>query len=305
MESDAASGVQMVAYREMLQAMEDRANGRLKFEIFHMGQHPYQPFDSLEVVRDGMSDMFQTEGVDVTGVLPIMGAVELPFLMPDEETALRIRDRHVSEIINPYLRENYNQFVVAGILLGGGSVHANKELNSFDAVKGQKIRVFNKPSGQFVEIMGGVPTTVEFEEIYGALDKGVIDGAMTAIWAAYDFKWYEVVSYSTLWDYFYGTDFFVMNLDSFNELPEDLQDILMDTAAEHQDINQKGCDELVFVNLAKAIYDYGAHITKMDLEFRAEVAAQVGSVIWDPWVKETGDLAVEFFKILEEEGVIQ
>jgi len=302
MESDIIASSHMVTWNEMLAAMESSSGGRLKFEVYHLGEHPYQPQDSINVVRDGLADMYQTQGVDVSGLEPILGAMEVPFMIPDIDTAYRVFNRTRKEVYNPLLESKYNQFMLGGILMGGGSVHSNKFLNSFQDVKGQKIRVFNRISGLFVEVMGGVPATVEFPEIYGALDTGVLDGALTSMSGAYDGKWMEVVKYHTIWDYFFGADFILMNMDTFNGLPADLQALMLDMGESWARKNHEDYYAITLSNMGRAIMKYGSNIQKMDPSFRAAVKAGCESAIYDTWKASAGPQATVFLQIVAEES---
>ena len=286
-------------WEEMCQAMTERSNGHLNIDCFHFGEHPYDGPDMINVVNDGLAQMAQMQGVDTSGIAPILGAMELPFVFPNVDSALRVKTAFLDEIANPFLQENYNQFVLAEWLLGGGSVHGSKELNSFEACKGQKIRVFNKETGDMVEIMGGTPVSVDYTEIYSALDKGVIDAAMCVTYGAYDSKWYEVIGHSTLWDYFFGSDLTVVGYDAFNELPSNVQGLVLDTAAEYEAKLQRDMSARIYYAIAMAMYNYNAHIVAMDPEFRESVASQLQPIVYDPWIERAGPEGAAYFDLVD------
>ena len=70
-----------------------------------------------------------------------------------------------------------------------------------------------------------------FTEVYTALERGILDAAMTGGDAGFGQRWYEVTDYINgpviSWD----NSAVVMNQDQWAKLPEDLQQILLEEAA--------------------------------------------------------------------------
>ncbi len=295
------NSVNAPVWTECFEVLGERTEGRLTVEVLWLGEHPYEGFDMLDVVSEGTCELGHTQGLDLTGVEPIMGGLSLLFLVPDEAAGKRVNDRLNEELINPYLADKYNVEILGAAVAGGQAVHASKELNSFEAMEGMRIRVFNKETADAIGAMGGVPQTMEGAEVYQALQKGILDGALTAASFAYDQKWYEVVKYVTKWNEFVFTDNVLVNLDAFNELPDDLKTILQDTVSEYA---VKTGDELLSKNvsaLEDAVGEYGITVKEMDPAFRAAVIEKVQPLVWDGWKERAGDMGDEFFDIVNAE----
>jgi len=181
-------------------------------------------------------------------------------------------------------------------------VHANRPLNSFEALRGQKIRVWSKETGDLVKTIGAVPVTVTFKETYPSLEKGIIDGGLTAIFAAHDYKWWEVVKYTTWWNFSFPTDFTVVNLKAFNKLPADLQAIVLKVGAEYEAKLQKELEMYTYYCAAKGITKYAVTMTGLTPEFHSSLRERMKPVIWDDWAKRCpGDLGERFLKVVDEE----
>lgn len=288
-------------WTECFKTIGERSGRRLNIETLWLGEHPYEGFDMLDVVSEGMCELGHTQGLDLTGEEPIMGGLSLLFLAPDEQVGRRINNRLNEELISPYLAQKYNLSIVGAAVAGGQAVHASKILNSFDAMEGMRIRVFNKETADAIKLMGGVPQTVEGAEVYSALQKGILDGALTASHYAYDQKWYEVVKYVTKWNEFIFTDNILVALDAYNRLPADLKTLLYDTVDEYSVKVQDRLAEQAEVALEKAIDEYGITVEEMDPDFRAAVIDKVPPVVWTEWAERTGDMADEFFAIVNDE----
>jgi len=83
-----------------------------------------------------------------------------------------------------------------------------------------------------IKALGGSPVRIAGGEIYSALEKGVVDGACWPALGALDYKWYEVAKYHVR--PVFGEDYnhLLVNVNSWNRLPKDLQDLLSKAAIE-------------------------------------------------------------------------
>ncbi len=74
--------------------------------------------------------------------------------------------------------------------------------------------------------------TLRPSEVYTAVERGVVDGfALSTVGMIVDAGLYEVTKY-TIDHPFLNTNFVViMNLDSWNRIPKNLQDLLRETAS--------------------------------------------------------------------------
>ena len=64
------------------------------------------------------------------------------------------------------------------------------------SLKGKKIRVHSASLGDYVEGAGGTSVTMSFGEVLPALQKGVVDCAITDAMSAYRGKWPEVIKHA-------------------------------------------------------------------------------------------------------------
>jgi TRAP-type C4-dicarboxylate transport system substrate-binding protein len=99
-----------------------------------------------------------------------------------------------------------------------------------------------------VRAFEAAPVAMSQGETFDALKKNIVDGTLVPIEALEGFKQAEVLKYTTLtYSAAYSQGFFVaMNLDKWNALPKDLQQIITDVSKEYEDITAKawgGSDE--------------------------------------------------------------
>jgi TRAP-type C4-dicarboxylate transport system substrate-binding protein len=107
----------------------------------------------------------------------------------------------------------------------------NFEATSSDTIKGRKIRIFG-PMAKYIEAIDGIPVAIPYGEAYQALQLGTVDGATLGIQALEDIKLKEVVSgYVTSPIAMNPSNAQLYNMDAFNALPEDIQNIVKEGTA--------------------------------------------------------------------------
>ena len=80
-----------------------------------------------------------------------------------------------------------------------------------------------------LEQVGAKPTVIPFNELYGALQQGVVDGMATLGNLMISQKFYEVTKYCYQNDWGIGLDKQMMNVGAWNSLSKEQQSILVDT----------------------------------------------------------------------------
>ncbi len=97
-------------------------------------------------------------------------------------------------------------------------------------LKGLRIRTFG-PQEQAVAALGGTPVTMPVSEAYGALERGVVDGIAWQLDSGAESRLHfsEVTNYVLMPQIAHSDSVVLMNIDSFNRLPEYLQDVLTES----------------------------------------------------------------------------
>src|SRR5438105_15746003 len=117
------------------------------------------------------------------------------------------------------------------------SIHAWPSQQIFSTVpirsvadwKGKKIRVYGADSANIARLLGAAPVNINFGEVYSALEKRTVDGAMTSATNAEPMKFFEVAKYLDYW-YLAGAamEWLVATEKAWDALPRDLQQVVID-----------------------------------------------------------------------------
>jgi TRAP-type C4-dicarboxylate transport system substrate-binding protein len=96
--------------------------------------------------------------------------------------------------------------------------------------KGKKMRTLGGPPTDGVTLLGGAPLYVPMGDVYTAVERGTLDGGNFVWEVVVSWAFAEIMQYFTEVNVNSGTQPIIMNLDSFNSLPQDIQDAIMSVA---------------------------------------------------------------------------
>ena len=107
----------------------------------------------------------------------------------------------------------------------------NIPVETLDDFKGVGIRA-TPSTAPFAEKLGMSPVALPHAEAFPAIERGVVQGIMTTWSSFYGHGYAEVASYMVDHSYYRGNSIVQVNLDSWNQLPAHLQDLLMEVVLE-------------------------------------------------------------------------
>tara|TARA_B110000259_G_scaffold730_1_gene962 strand:- start:8375 stop:9520 length:1146 start_codon:yes stop_codon:yes gene_type:complete len=162
--------------------------------------------------------------------------MKIPFSSTDPEIAIKAMRAVYDEI--PYmgqmLEDEFNQRVLGLWTVGSYNLVTTFPWNSFDDLAGKTLTAAG-PNLPWITAAGVNPVQGSLGEWYTGLETGVIDGAVMFAEATAGFKLYEVAPYYT--EIGFGASpqgAITVNLDAFNALPSDVQEILVELGIEFE-----------------------------------------------------------------------
>jgi TRAP-type C4-dicarboxylate transport system substrate-binding protein len=154
-----------------------------------------------------------------------------PYFARDSNHARKIANELLYDDLNSAVQKRFPSLRYLSVARAGPwKLFTNKKLDSFDDLKGMKIRA---PEIEGViaglQQVGAKPTVIPFNELYGALQQGVVDGMATLGNLMISQKFYEVVDYCYQNDWGIGLDKQMIHQGAWNSLSEVHQSILVDS----------------------------------------------------------------------------
>jgi len=106
----------------------------------------------------------------------------------------------------------------------------NEKLNTPQDFAGKRIAFTSPLMEAFVKALGASLTIIPTPELYSAVDRGIVDGIILPLSTIVDSKLHETLKYVINHPFENSGIALIMNLDTFNRLPRNLQNLLIDTA---------------------------------------------------------------------------
>ncbi|WP_417207689.1 TRAP transporter substrate-binding protein DctP [Antarctobacter sp.] len=186
-------------------------------------------FEIMNLLRLGTNDISWGVVGYISGDSPLAEGLDLPGLTSDPKVAYQLVDVY-SPIIAAELEDKFNAKLLSITLypqLQAFCKLSEAEMQDFtlETLRGKNIRVHAKAFSDLVESFGGVPVTMGFGDVIPALERGVLDCAITSSYVAYGFNMGQVAN--AILDLPAFANFFTAaNLDVWNDLDDETQSFL-------------------------------------------------------------------------------
>lgn len=216
----------MLFFKEQLEA---RSEGRIRVENYFSGTLGSER-EMMDMVATGV--LQGTRGGLFADANPKYVVFMLPFLIENWDQAIRLVNSDFTAEINRGARARGFHVPATGISQGFRA-HTNnvRPIESPSDLRDLKMRV--PPQEIYVltaRAFGASPQELPASDIYSALKTGVLDGQDNPPSNIWDYKIYEVQDFMTITYYSTGPDPFIVDLDWYESLDTDLQE-LFDAAA--------------------------------------------------------------------------
>jgi tripartite ATP-independent transporter DctP family solute receptor len=226
------SSSQHLAALELARLVKEKTRGQLEVQVYPASQLGNDA-TVIGGVRGGTIDLMMAGSVNFAGLVPRIGALDLPFLFRGPEHAYKVLDGAVGEQMMRDL-ESHNLKGLSWFEVGFRCITTkNRAVRTPDDVKGLKIRTTPNPSHiQAFRLLGANPVPMPLGELYQALETGAVDAQEHPIAITHSAKFYEVQKHLTMSRHAYTAMPMVMNKTKFEALAPDLQKALIE-AAQH------------------------------------------------------------------------
>lgn len=212
--------------------VESSSGGRIEVTISPAGQLGGIK-DGLEQAKIGAIQMAHGDEQTLDSFYKPMMILATPYLFAnDQEGQDFLRSDYFMDVREQMAKESGLRLLAAASYGFRCFTNNVKPIKSAADMDGIRMRVPPSPmSLAMVEAMGGSPTPVPWEELYGAMQQGVVDGQENPIGVALDYSFDQVQKYITLDNHQLGLNSLVMNEAFFQSLPPELRAIVV-TGAE-------------------------------------------------------------------------
>lgn len=287
--------------KEMADAIKAETNGKVEIQIFPSNQLGSDT-DMLSQLRSGGIEFFTLSGLILSTLVPVASINGIGFAFPDYPSVWKAMDGELGQYVRTQIAKA-NLVAMEKIWDNGfrQTTSSTKPIQGPDDLKGFKIRVPVSPLWtSMYKAFDAAPASINFSEVYTALQTKVVDGQENPLAIIATAKLYEVQKYCSLTNHMWDGFWFLANRRAWERLPEPLRAVV----ARH--VNEAGLrerDDVAQLNagLQKELTEKGMVINQPKPDafrdklrsagFYAEWKGKYGDEAWSILEKYTGKLS--------------
>ena len=224
--------------------LEKATSGRLTLQMYPQ----MQLGGEKEMIEQAQVGALQIARVSVGALGPVvddLNVFNMPFIFRDEAHMRKVIDGPIGEELLQKVTSSPTRLVALGWMdAGTRNVYSNKPVTKPADLKGMKVRMMGNPI--FVETMnamGGNGVAMGFNELYSAMQTGVVDGAENNEPTVLAQNHYQVAKVYSLTGHLIIPEMFVFSKVSWDKLGKDDQALIRKFSREAQLEQRKLWDE--------------------------------------------------------------
>jgi TRAP-type transport system periplasmic protein len=173
--------------------MRERSGGRIEGTVSSHAERNLSGTELVRLVRSGQADIGASTLTTLSGDVPILDGVDLAGLAPAIGVA-----RRIAEAMMPVVNRDLERFGTRLVIIypfPAQVVFCRQPFASLSDLRGRKVRTFGNSLVDLVTALGGQPVSIGFPEVYSALERGVVDCAVTGTGSGVAARWPEVTTH--------------------------------------------------------------------------------------------------------------
>ena len=209
---------------------ESNSSGRISVEIYPSSQLGSTQ-EALQQCMQGTLECVMGGDGETATLYPEIQCMSIPYLYNNRDEYYAMLDSDYMAGVYADIEAKLGLKTLASADNGGFRNFSNniRPIHSAEDMKGMKIRTMESPIFKaMLESFGASATPMAYNELYSALQTGVVDGQENSPGTTLNGSFYEVNKYYILDGHAISSIFLYMDAKFFNSLPEDLQKVVVD-----------------------------------------------------------------------------
>jgi len=286
------------------ETIPQRSNRRIEIRLSTRDERNLQGTELVRLLRQGQVDISNVALTFIAGDIRILDGVDLAGLNPTAEQARKVLNA-MTAVFNKEL-ERFGVKQISAYPYPAQAFYCRQPIKGLDDLKGKKIRTFGVTLNDLVVALGGQPVSMAFPEVYSALERGVVDCAITGTATGNASKWFEVTTHLYTYPLSWGVNAYFVNLAFWNKLDpavrEFLEASLVEMANKLSDLSAEITQDGTECNTGRPTCKYGTlakerpmvEVKATDAE-KARVARILDETVIPAWVKRCGESCGEVY----------
>ncbi|MFW5836544.1 MAG: TRAP transporter substrate-binding protein [Desulfovibrionaceae bacterium] len=228
------------------------------------------------------------------GVFPLTTVADLPAGF----SSAKVASRTLWDLYTTFQPEEFKKVKVLTMFTSAPSnIMSEVPVKSLADLRGLEIRASGTPS-KVLGLLGATPVSMPMSETPEALQKGVVKGLLSSLEVLKDFNFAETCRHETITNFPVYPFAVVMNLRTWNSLPENVQKVMDDLAAEQAEWTGQYMDRHVQESLEWSRQKYGVKVYELSEQELEAARTRTAPLIQD-WKNRAAEAGVDADKVLE------
>lgn len=222
-----------LAVTKFAEDVNKKSNGRIEVKVYP-NESLGKEMDLIQGIQSGTVDMTIT-GESLQNWAPKAALLAAPYAIRDSEHLKKVVEGPIGEEIKKEIIEKTGLLPIAYFERGPRNLSSNRPIKTPDDLKGLLMRVPNVPL--FVDTwkaLGAKPTPMAFGEVFTGLQQHTIEAQENPLALVNSGGFYEVQKYINKTEHVRSWIYVVIGKKQFESMPEDLQKIFLECAADMQ-----------------------------------------------------------------------
>jgi TRAP-type C4-dicarboxylate transport system substrate-binding protein len=181
--------------------------------------------DTMRTVRAGTFDVVETTIGAASRDDPFLEGLDLIGVSPDIDTLRTVVEAY-REPFSERVEERFNAKVLTLWPFGPQIFYCEGDVGGIEDMAGLRVRSYTPTMSALVESFGATPVTLQFAEVYPALQRGVAECAITSPTSGNTGNWPEVTDSLYMLPISWSVQAHLMNLDTWNAMSPEAQEAL-------------------------------------------------------------------------------
>jgi len=270
--------------RQFADEVKTLTGGKLEI-VVHSGASLFKMPEIKRAVRSNQAPIGEILLSAYGNDNPIFEVDGIPFLAAGYDNAAKLWKAQ-RPILEEVLAEE-GIMVLYAVSWPGQALYSKTPVESLADMKGVKFRAYNAATSRLAELMGAVPTTVQYAEVPQAFATGVVSSMLTSATTGVDTQSWDFLDYHYTTNAMHPKNAVLVNKAAFEGLDAEVQQAVLTAAANAEARGWELC-KASGAEAEKTLADNGMKVLAPSAGLRSELEA-VGRTMTEEWLAKAGD----------------
>ena len=264
--------------------VKKQTSGKLEIQV-HSGASLFKMPEIKRAVRSGQAQIGEILLSAYGNENAIFEVDSVPFLAAGYDNAKKLWKAQRPILEQVLAKEGL--MLLYAVPWPGQALYSKTEVGSLADMKGVKFRVYNAATSRLAELMGALPTTVQYAEVPQAFATGLVSAMLTSGTTGVDTQSWDFAKYFYDTNAMHPKDAVLVSQKAFRKLDKDVQDALLAAGAEAEERGWKMSLE-AGMQAVQTLKDNGMSVVAPGDALKGELLG-VGQTMTDEWLAKAGD----------------